>query len=311
MFNKNVLDLIKLQEKLSKKYGNDVFINEILEILEVNLPKKYPVDDVTIIPPKESHEDNMIIQKESLEKRIYYLPYKYYKSDMEVKKDEKKKDKICLKNTEKIKKLNIEKIKNIKLEIQNRKTSSKIKDIKDIEVKLLISDKLIDKEIEKDKFLLEIQNAAKKVSKLMNKISDHLTEKTYIIEKVESLKGIINDLSKLSLNDPRFIDCTTELTNTNKIFEEFQNIKMFLINKFEKIRENYLRYEKISEDFKNDKVGVSRTFKLTNKIKFVENKALDFSNFKESSFNSPYIMLSNDNKTIQASYPTIQHLHLK
>ena len=78
---------------------------------------------------------------------------------------------------------------------------------------------------------------------------------------------------------------------------------MLLINKFEKIRENYLRYEKISEDFKNDKVGVSRTYKLTNKIKVVESKALDFSNFKESSFNSPYIMLSNDNKTIQASYP--------
>ena len=84
------------------------------------------------------------------------------------------------------------------MEIQNRKNTCKIKDIKDIEVKLLISDKLIDKEIEKDKFLLEIQNAAKKVSKLMNKISDHFTEKTYIIDKVERIKGIINDLSKLS-----------------------------------------------------------------------------------------------------------------
>ena len=32
----------------------------------------------------------------------------------------------------------------------------------------------------------------------MNKISDHFTEKTYIIDKVERIKGIINDLSKLS-----------------------------------------------------------------------------------------------------------------
>ena len=55
------------------------------------MPKKYPVDDVTFFPPKESHEDNMIIQKENLENRIYYLPYKYYKSDMKVKKDEKRK----------------------------------------------------------------------------------------------------------------------------------------------------------------------------------------------------------------------------
>jgi len=134
-----------LQEKLSKKYGNDVFINEKLEIIEVNLPKKYPVDDITIIPPKETDNDNMIFQKESLENRIYYLQYKYYKSDMEVKKEEKKR-KICQKNIEKIKKLIIEKIKNIKLEIQNRKSSIKIKDMKDIEVKLLISDKLINKD---------------------------------------------------------------------------------------------------------------------------------------------------------------------
>ena len=39
----------------------------------------------------------------------------------------------------------------------------------------------------------------------------------------------------------------------------------------------------------------------------MESKALDFSNFKESSFNSPYIMLSNDNKTIQVSYPTFTY----
>lgn len=97
-----------MQEKLSKKYGNDVFINEKLEIIEVNLPKKYPVDDITIIPPKETDNDNMIFQKESLENRIYYLQYKYYKSDMEVKKEEKKKKNMS-KKYRKNKKINYRK----------------------------------------------------------------------------------------------------------------------------------------------------------------------------------------------------------
>ena len=46
---------------------------------------------------------------------------------------------------------------------------------------------------------------------------------------------------------------------------------------------------------------ISSSYKLTNKIKVVEKK-LDMSTFKENNFNSPYIMLSLDNKTKQVSY---------
>ena len=188
------------------------------------------------------------------------------------------------------------------MEIQNKKMDIKIKDIKDIEVKLLISDKPINIEVEKDKFLLGIQDISKKIAKLMKKISDHLTEKDYILDKMEKIKDIIDELSKISLNDPKFIDGVTELINTKKIFEEFQTIKTILIKKFESIRENYLNYIKIKEEYKNDKKGVSSSYKLSNKIKIVDKK-LDVSTFKGNNFNSPYIMLSPDNKTIQASYP--------
>ena len=104
------------------------------------------------------------------------------------------------------------------MEIQNKKMDIKIKDIKDIEVKLLISDKPINIEVEKDKFLLGIQDISKKIAKLMKKISDHLTEKDYILDKMEKIKDIIDQLSKISLNDPKFIDGVTELINTKKIF---------------------------------------------------------------------------------------------
>ena len=308
MFNKEIEDLLSLQEKLRLRYGKDIFEKkEIIKVLEINIPLKYLIDEVKIIPNEISGLDIMILGKENLEKRKYYLPYKYYKSEMVIqkyddKKKEKKTDKINLKEFQEIKSINEEKIKKIKLDIQNKKEDIKLKDIKDIEVKLLISDTPINIEIKKDKFLLKIQEIAKKIAKFMKKISEHLTEKDYIIEKMEKIKEIIDEFSGVSLNDPKFIDGVTELINTKKIFEEFQTLKTILIKKFELIRENYLNYKKIKEEFKNDKKCISSSYKLSNNIKTVDKK-IDISSFKENNFNSPYIMLSPDNKTIQTSYP--------
>jgi len=63
---------------------------------------------VKIIPNEISGLDIMILGKENLEKRKYYLPYKYYKSEMVIqkyddKKKEKKTDKINLKEFQEIK----------------------------------------------------------------------------------------------------------------------------------------------------------------------------------------------------------------
>ena len=301
MFNKEVEELLTLQEKLRTNYGKEIFSSEKIKVLEIIIAKKYLIDEVRIIP-KASDLDSIILTKDNLEKRRFYLPYIYFKSEMEVKKDEKKKDNLTLKEDQEIKGINKEKVEKIKLDIQNEKKDMKIKDIKDIEIKLLISDIQINKEIEKDKFLITIKEISKKIAKLMKKISNHLTEKSYIIEKMETIKDIIDELSKISLNDPKFIDGVTELINTKKICENFRELKEILIKKFEMIRENFLNYKKITEDFKNDKKGISSSYKLTNKIK-TANKELDISTFKENNFNSPYIMLSSDNKIIQASYP--------
>ena len=283
-------------------YGKEIFSTDKIKVLEIIIPIKYLIDEVKIIPTKESGLDSILLEKENLESRIFYLPYTYYKSQMEVKKNEKNKDTLKLKDVQEIKYINFGKVEKIKSDIQSEKKDIKIKDIKDIEIKLLISDLQINKEIEKDKLLNSIQEISKKIAKLMKKISEHLTEKNYIIEKIEKIKDIIDEFSKISLNDPKFIDGVTELINTKKICEEFHTLKAILIKKFELIRENYNNYKKITEDVKNDKKGISSSYKLTNKIKIVDKK-LDISTFKGNNFNSPYIMLAPDNKTIQTSYP--------
>ena len=202
MFNKEVGDLLDLQDKLKTKYGKDIFEKkESIKVLEININKKYLIDEVKIIPNKKSGLDNMRIEKEYLEKRIFYLPYKYYKSEMEVQKyDEKKKEnktkKVTLKEEQEIKKINEKKIEKYKMDIQNKKKDIKLKDIKDIDVKLLISGMPINAEIEKDAFLLSIQDISKKIAKLMKKISDHLTEKDYILEKMEKQKKILMNFQK-------------------------------------------------------------------------------------------------------------------
>ena len=304
MFNNEVIELLNLQEKLLSNYGKKIFLNEKISVLEINLPKKYIIDDVRIM---QSDENILRIEKENLSERIYFLPIKYYKSEMFVKKDKKKEDKIILKDINEIKKINIDEVEKIKSEIQDKKKEIKLKDIKDIEVKLIISDRIINKEIEKDDFLLCIQEISKKVSKLMKRISEHLNDKKYILGILEKIKEIIDELSKLSLNDPKFIDEVTDLSNTKTICDEFQTHKNILIKKFELIRENYLKYKNITEQFKNDKDAISESYQLVNEIKFV-NKTSDFSTFKQNSFNSPYIMLSNDNKTIQGSYRTFKFI---
>jgi hypothetical protein len=131
MFNKEVEDLLILQEKLKTNYGKDIFEKkESIKVVEINISKKYLIDDVKIIPNRKSGLDNMRLEKENLEKRKFYLPYNYYKSEMEVQKyDEKKKEnkieKITLKDEQEIKKINEEKVEKYKMDIQSKK-----KDIK-------------------------------------------------------------------------------------------------------------------------------------------------------------------------------------
>ena len=231
-----------------------------------------------------------------MDNKSYYLPYQFYKATVQLKDGEK-----ILKSVIEIKAINDEKVNEKKLEIKNSKKGIGIKEEMYMDIKLSISDKTIIKELEKDEFLLCIYNISIKISKLMKKISEHLTDKNYVIKKIETIKEIIEEFSNISLNDPKFIDGMTELINTKKICENFETNKSILIKKFELIMENYSEYKKIIKNLINDSEGVTKSYELKNKITNVKEKIINFSNFIKNNFNSPYIMLSSDNKNIQTS----------
>ena len=300
LFNDDAREILSLNEKLKKLYGNEIFTNEKIEVLEIIISRKYKLDSVKIIP-KDGKTDIILLGEKDFKERKFYLPSNFCFSEMILKDEKDKEVKLTIRDKIGIKYINKKEVEKKKIEIQNSNKNIDIKNI-DMNIKILISDNLIKKDIEEDKFLLSIKEISDKISKNMKKISDHLKESEYIIKKVEIIKDIIQELSKLSLNDPKIIGGNTELINTKKICEQFQTLKEILIKKFELIRENYLKYDKINKELENDKEGISSYYKLINKLKIVEDKQIDISHFKKNSFNSPYIMLSSDNKTIQVSY---------
>ena len=295
-FNQKAKELIKKQEELKTKYGREIFSSEHIKIIDLSISSSLLSEDVKIIPKDEKSEFIFIEKENLIGNKSFYLPYLYFNAQVILKSGEK-----TLKSVISIKAINDEKIKEKKLEIKNAKKDISRKDAIYIDIKLSISDKIIKKDLEKDEFLLNIQEISKKISKLMKKISEHLTDKDYIISKIETIKEIIEEFSNISLNDPKFIDGMTELVKTKKICENYETVKSILIKKFELLGEYYSEYRKIIKNIKNDREGVSKAYELKNNIKIVDEKIINFSNFKKNNFNSPYIMLSPDNKNIQTS----------
>ena len=99
---------------------------------------------------------------------------------------------------------------------------------------------------------------------------------------LKSLKNIKNELSNISLNNPKFNNVDKELINTKKICEEYENIKRMLIEKFEFILSVFDNFNDKIKNLKLDEKIVSDSFILNNEIKLVSyNKEIDFSLFKE------------------------------
>jgi len=280
-------ELIEKQEELKKKYGRNIFSSECIKIIDLHISNSYLYEDIKILPVDEKLDITLVEKEKLLDNKSYYLPYQFYKATVQLKDGEK-----TLKSVIEIKAINDEKVNEKKLEIKNSKKDIGIKEEMYMDIKLSISDKTIIKELEKDEFLLSIYNISIKISKLMKKISEHLTDKNYVIKKIETIKEIIEEFSNISLNDPKFIDGMTELINTKKICENFETNKSILIKKFELIMENYSEYKKIIKNLKNDSEGVTKSYELKNKITNVKEKIINFSNFIKNNFNSPYIMLS-------------------
>ena len=314
IFNTRINELLSIKNSI-KKYG-DLFSNGELIVKELNIPS---CDEINF----EGH-DEIKIGKNDLKKGIYYF-YEKFNGTQVILSEGKIKIKKNLNDILKIKK--IEKINDNKLskkleEIRKKNKNIIIKD-DEIKIKLEISNSQIDinRIQERDGNLLyDLKTIIKDIDDNSKKISIHLKDDcefegvkgNRVLMILQELINIRNKFNNISLKNPKFVnEQSTELNETKKVCEDYENIKSIIMDEYDSILKEVNGFKEIIKEYDGDEKIVSKAFLLNFELESVKkNKKIDFSSFKGFQFRSNFISLSSDNKTIKTSYPDYFHFRL-
>ena len=301
-FNQMVKEILKHKEKLSG-YKN-IYSNKILEYLIFNIPQG--CKKIIVI----KYNIEIELNEEDLDFGNYFLPKKYFKDKIKIINENGNQSEKELNQ-----KYNLEGINQsgVTKQLNELFNNSKVNVSKEgIKVSLEIDEKNVDinKKENEDNLLYKVKKISEDIVKLTGKVNFHTRDSfkessggNRIIMLLKDLKIKKNDFEKISLKNPRFLNGKkTDLKETKKICEEYEEIKRKLIDEFIDILKYFDIYNNNIENSKKDKEIVSGKYELINKIKILEEKDIDFSKFKGFFYKSKYISLTPKEKKIQTNY---------
>lgn len=141
-------------------------------------------------------------------------------------------------------------------------------------------------------------------TKINNRESDEFsnTKSCRILMLLKELGEIKKRFENIMLKNPRFLnEQITDLYETIKVCERFENKKKQLLSTFIPILGEFEKFNTNIDSLSNDK-KISGAFNLIKEITVIKDKKVNFPSFKGFILKSPYISFSKTEQKLQVSY---------